>query len=140
MNSKKTEELVNELRKAKDVDEFLKNNSKQFNKVTVSEYLNSMMIKYGIEKNALISKAGVVPSYAYQILDGRKNASRDKLIQMALGFPLTIDETNTLMRCGGYSELYVRSKRDVLLIYALQKHYDILQTNEMLMQNSEDTL
>lgn len=140
MNSKKTEELVNELRKAKDVDDFLKNNSKQFNKVTVSEYLNSMMIKYGIEKNALISKAGVVPSYAYQILDGRKNASRDKLIQMALGFPLTIDETNTLMRCGGYYELYVRSKRDVLLIYALQKHYDILQTNEMLMQNSEDTL
>lgn len=140
MKSKKTEELANELKKSENVNEFLEKNSKQFLPVSVPDFLNSMMIKYDIEKSVLIARSGIVPSYAYQILDGRKNASRDKLCQMAIGFPLTVDETNTLMRCGGYSGLYVRSRRDVLIMYALQKHYSIIQTNEMLLQNGEELL
>ena len=137
MSERDTKELESELLRAKTPDDFIRENEKEFRTKSVSEYLNEMMIKYNAEKKDIVCRSGLSGTYAYQIFDGRKSASREKLIQMAFGFPLTLEETNRLLSCGGYSSLYVRNKREAYLIYALECRYDIRQVNDLLYKNRE---
>lgn len=136
MEGKSTEMLNNELKKAQNLEQFLESNAKLLKPASVPDYLIAMMIAHDTEKNDVIARAQMTASYAYQIFEGRKNASRDKLIQLALGFPLTIEETDGLLRAGGCSELYVRSKRDALIMFALGKQYSLFETNELLEKNN----
>ena len=138
-NKKSTECLQSELKKSESVERFLQTNSAELKFQTVPEYLNEMLIKHNEEKKAVVQTSGLTGTYAYQIFDGKKNAGRDKLIQLSFGFPLSLDETQRLLRLGGYSELYVKKKREAFVMYALEKNYDIYQLNELLYQNEEET-
>ena len=103
------------------------------------EYLMEMLIQYDKEKSEVVSQAGLSGTYAYQIFDGRKSAGREKLIQLAFGFPLKLEETQRLLKLGGYSELYVKNKREAYIMYALEKGYDIQRLNELLFECGEKT-
>lgn len=138
MEEKNTELLQSELQHADNIEKFFKDNSADIKERSVMDYLNQMIIKYNAEVSEVVRKSGL-SNYAYQIFDGRKKAGRDKLLQLAFGFPLTLEETNRLLKCGGHSELYVKTKRDAYIMYAIQKSYDIHKTNELLFQNGEKT-
>ena len=73
-----------------------------------------------------------------KIFSGKKNGSREKLLWLAFGFPLTLEETRQLLRAGGYSELSPKNKRDALVIYALDSGYTIQEVNKLLLENEED--
>lgn len=139
MQEKNTEYLETELKQSNNLEEFLNSNGLILNAKTVPELLNDLLIKYDIEKCDVVRRSGLSGTYAYQIFDGKKSAGRDKLIQLAFGFPLSLDETQRLLRCGGYAELYVKKRRDAFLMYALEKNYNFNQTNELLYENEEKT-
>lgn len=136
---KDTAFLQSELKKTENLEQFLQENSEVLKPKTVQEYLNEMLIKYNLEKSEIIRKSGLSGTYAYQIFDGKKSAGRDKLIQLAFGFPLNLEETQKLLRFGGHNELYVKKKREAFVMYALGKGYDINQVNDLLYQNEEKT-
>lgn len=136
---KDTAFLQSELKKTENLEQFLQENSEVLKPKTVQEYLNEMLIKYNLEKSEIIRKSGLSGTYAYQIFDGKKSAGRDKLIQLAFGFPLNLEETQKLLRFGGHNELYVKKKREAFVMYALGKEYDINQVNDLLYQNEEKT-
>lgn len=138
MEEKNTELLQSELQHADNIEKFFADNSADIKERSVMDYLNQMIIKYGAEVSEVVRRSEL-SNYAYQIFDGRKKAGRDKLLQLAFGFPLTLEETNRLLKCGGHSELYVKTKRDAYIMYAIQKSYDIHKTNELLFQNGEKT-
>jgi hypothetical protein len=58
---------------------------------------------------------------------------------LAIGLPLTVDETNILLRAGGMNSLYIRSKRDAICMYCLQEKKTIDECNEMLYKAGEET-
>ena len=91
-------------------------------------------------KPDIIKRSGMEEGYLYQIFNGRRHAKRDKLLQLAFGFPLTVEETQRLLRLGGYGELYVRRKRDVYLMFALEKGYDVQQANMLLYDKGVEIL
>ena len=132
MRKKDTNILQEELRKAENLDKFEEENNFELYDQSVSEYLNELLIKYDAKKSEIAKRANFDEGYMYQIFNGRRNAKRDKLLRLAFGFPLTLEETQKLLRLGGYSELYVRRKRDAYLMFALEKEYDVLQTNDLL--------
>lgn len=135
-----TKYLEEELKHAKNLEVFFEENEQRLNAKTVPEYLNELLIKYSMMKGDVVRRSGLAGTYAYQIFDGKKSAGREKLIQLAFGFPLSLEETQRLLRCGGYAELYVKKRREAFLIYALEKGYDINHVNEMLYENGEKTL
>ena len=137
---KNTKYLESELKQAKNLQEFFKGNGKELQAKSVPEYLNDMLIKYDVEKSDVVRRSGLSGTYAYQIFDGKKSAGREKLIQLAFGFPLNLEETQRLLRFGGHSELYVKKKREAFLMYALEKGYNVNQVNELLYENAEKTL
>ena len=118
---KTTEELLNELKKTEDFFEFAKENETELESVSLTEQLEQFLEKYKKPKKDVIKDAGLDTTYGYQIFDGRKKPRRDKLLQLAFGFPLTVEDANKLFRAGGMSSLYVRCKRDTICMYCLQQ-------------------
>lgn len=136
---KSTEELINELQEAEDFFEFAKENEMELESLSLTEQLAQFLKKYQKPKKEVIKDAGLDITYGYQIFDGRKNPRRDKLLQLAFGFPLTIEETNQLFRAGGMNSLYVRCKRDTICMYCLKQRMTIDECNELLYKANELT-
>lgn len=137
IRKKDTVTLQSELRHSESVEKFVVENQSELSVMSVSEYLNELLIKYNIEKCDVAKRGGFNGNYPYQIFNGKKNASRDKLIQIALGFPLSIEETQYLLQIGGYLGLYVRNSRDAFIMYALEKQYTLEELNELLYKNKK---
>ncbi len=135
--TKDTMTLQSELRHSDDVEQFMKANQSEFDLLSMAEYLNELMKKYEVEKSDVVKRGGFTGTYLYHIFDGTKNPSRDKLIQLALGFPLTVEETQKLLRLGGYAELYVRDSRDAFLMFGIEKKYKLAEVNELLYKNQK---
>lgn len=137
---KSTEELLNELSKAEDVFEFARENQMELESYSLTGLLEELLVKYGKQKKDVIKDSGLDTTYGYQIFDGRKNPRRDKLLQLAFGFPLTVEEANRVFRAAGVSDLYVRCKRDTICMYCLQQRMTVDECNALLYQAGEDTL
>lgn len=137
---KSTEELLHELQKAEDVFAFTRENEEEMEAISLTEQLEQLLKKYQKQKKDVIKEAGMDTTYGYQIFDGRKKPRRDKLIQLAFGFPLTVEETNKVLRAAGVSDLYVRCKRDTICMYCLQQKMTMDECNTLLYQAGEETL
>ena len=140
MTVKDTELLQSELKHAKSAEEFVQENLAELQVKSVPDYLNDMLIAYNLEKSDVIKRAGFEGNYPYKIFNGMKNAARDKLLQLAFGFPLNLEETQQLLRLGGYSQLYVRNSRDAFIMFAIEKKYDIQRVNQLLYENQKEIL
>lgn len=136
---KTTEELHNEIQKSKDIFAFGENNRRELHPRSLTEQLELFLENYRKLKKNVIKDAGLDTTYGYQIFDGRKKPRRDKLLQLAFGFPLTVDETNVLLRAGGMNSLYVRNRRDAICMYCLQQGMSVDDCNDMLYESGEET-
>ena len=78
--------------------------------------------------------------YVYQIFSGKKKPSRDKLIALAFGLYLSDEEAQKMLKLSGNRPLYINDKRDVLILFALQKEMTILEVNELLFSHNFELL
>lgn len=131
---KSTEQLMNELKNASDIEDFVNKNQNEMLDFSLSEYLRQLLEKYGLEKSDVFRRAKMTESnYGYELFrDDSKKASRDKLIQICVGFPLTIEETQEVLRYGKVRTLYPRDERDAYVLFAIKNGYDMAQLNDLL--------
>ena len=67
--------------------------------------------------------------------------SRNKILQIVFGAGFNINETNNLLKHAGKSELYVKDKRDAVLMFAINRSFKLLETEELLeKQNCKSSL
>lgn len=136
---KTTEQLMNELKKTKDIVAFVEKNQEEMLDMSLSEYLRQLLEKYRLEKSVVFRRAKMMDNnYGYELFrDDSKKASRDKLIQICLGFPLEIEEAQEVLRRGKVSTLYPRDQRDAYVLFALKNGYDMDQLNDLLFEHGE---
>ena len=134
---KSTEQLMNELKNTTDIGDFLSKNQNEMMDLSLSEYLRQLLEKYNLEKSDVFRRAKMTESnYGYELFrDDSKKASRDKLIQICVGFPLTIEETQEVLRYGKVGTPYPRDERDAYILFALKNVYDVAQLNDLLFTN-----
>ena len=135
MYSKTTGDLLKTLLRTDEYSQFqeLKDNGV----VSLADHLDALLDQKETSKAEVIYRAGLDTVYGYQIFNGTRKPSRDKLLQLAFGFPLTYKETLTLLRIAGVDSLYVRRRRDSMIIFALNKGFSLEQLNELLEQEGE---
>ena len=135
MYSKTTEDLLKTLLRTDEYSQFqeLKDNGI----VSLAEHLDALLDQKETSKAEVIYRARLDTVYGYQIFNGTRKPSRDKLLQLAFGFPLTYKETLTLLKIAGVGSLYVRRRRDSIIIFALNKGFSLEQLNELLEQEGE---
>ena len=137
---KTTEELLNELKGTKVISSFTSENEGEFEDVSLTDFLAMMLKRHEKTRMDVIKTARLDFTYGYQIFDGKKRPRREKLLQLAFGFPLSVEDTNRLLRAGGVNGLYIRNKRDVICMYCLHQQMTIEECNLYLYQMEEETL
>lgn len=137
---KETTDLFEELMAEKDIERFADDNHAIFIKQPLTEYLSQLLKSNKLKKADVIKRSGLNGVYGYQIFDGRREPSRDKIIQLAIGFCLDLEKTKKLLKCAGLGELYPRIKRDALLIHAINNSMSIDETEALLYKMGESGL
>lgn len=135
-----TEELTNEIACSADLEHWAVEKEDSIDEITLADYLKRMLKQYQSTKKEIISRAQLDTTYGYQIFQGIKHPTREILLHLAFGFPLTVDETKRLLYYGNAGTLYPRVKRDAYIMYALHQHYSINQANDYLFEHDEQTL
>lgn len=137
---KETTDLFEELITEKDIKRFAGDNQAHFIDQPLTDYLSELLKDNKLKKADVIKLSGLNGVYGYQIFDGRREPSRDKVLQLAIGFGLDLEETKKLLKCAGLGELYPRIKRDALFIYAINNSMNIDETEALLYKMGESGL
>lgn len=106
---KTTGELMDILRSKPDAAAFVQENADELQNKTLPELLADLLERKQLTRAAVIRAAGLARTYGYQLFDGTYTPTRDKLIQLAFGFQLTVEETQALLKAAGYAVLYTRT-------------------------------
>ncbi|MCD7809061.1 MAG: hypothetical protein LUH02_06945 [Erysipelotrichaceae bacterium] len=125
-----TTELLNILNDNKDIplDQLLE----KIPDLSLVDYLEMLLETHHTTKAKVILKSTLDRTYGYQIFDGTKHTSQNKIIMLALAFSLDLHDTNILLTLSKNQNLYPKLKRDALIIFAINHHYDVVKTNELL--------
>ena len=105
---KTTGELMDILRSKPDAAAFVQENADELQNKTVPELLADLLERKQLTRAAVIRAAGLARTYGYQLFDGTYTPTQDKLIQLAFGFQLTVEETQALLKAAGHAVLYPR--------------------------------
>jgi len=132
---KTTDELLNEIKSSKEIDQYLYENGGELNSKTLSERIEEIIKEKRLKKPDIVARSSLNRIYTYQILQGKRMPSRDKLIALCFGMELDLEETNKLLCFAGYSPLYARDKRDSIIIFSIKEGNNIFRANEMLLEH-----
>lgn len=127
---------VNEnLKNATDLVTFLQQNKADMIHQTFAGHLKMLLEQKGLRRADVIRDSGLDEAYVYQLFKGEKRPSRDKLIALAFGLHLDEEETQRMLKLGGYSELYSRLERDAVILFAILHEKSIDEVNDLLYDN-----
>lgn len=107
---------------------------------TLGEWLMSRLDERGVDRRSVIRRSRLNQTFAYQIFSDSRRPSRDKLIQLAFGLGLGIDETCELLERGGANPLRPACRRDVAIAFCLHRGLDVDSCDDMLWDIGEQTL
>ena len=127
-----TNTLKSRIARASSFQKVMEKNSDEFTEMPASDCLKKLSEKYDIQPIEIIRLAHIERSYGYQIFNGTRIPSRDKLLQIAIGMGLSLDDTQDLLKKTGKNPLYPRIKRDAACIYALTHEMKLMETQELL--------
>lgn len=131
---KDTSELVKELGLCPDFQTFYNENKDYMISGDLPVLLAQLLERKGLKKSQVIKNAELAEVYGYQIFSGLRMPERKKLLCLAVGMGLNIEETQQLLKCAGYSQLYVKLPFDSVVLYGLCKALSVVQINELLYE------
>ena len=137
---KSTSDLRREITDHADLKDFLADNREEFRGSLMKKVLNDAYIRRGLSKTETAERSGMSEVYLHQILSGKRVPSRDRLLCLCIALEMTEDEVNTALKECGYAGLYIRNRRDAIIIYALKNGWDIHALNEALFEANEETI
>ncbi len=137
MTNKRTDELLKNLHSSTDINTYLKDNDTHITDIEFHDYLNQLLSERNLTKSSVINASNIQKNYGYQIFDGSKKPSRDKVLALALAMSLTLEDTNRLLHLSNNGILYPKLKRDSIIIFAIEKNYKLIYLNIMLDEMGE---
>ncbi len=138
---KTTTQLLSQISQAKSLQEFQRHNSQELTYPPVLDYYLSLFPKHNIKNKAqAISLSENTSTYVYSVFRGERPLNRNLCLCLALAIGCSITETQTLLKYGGFAQLYPRNPRDLLIIFALNNGYSVVQLEELLSENKQPLL
>ena len=102
-DKKLTDELLNELLDAPNIDGYIKEHD--FATPSLSDYLKQLLQEKGLERSRVVRMADLNETFGYQIFTGARHPSRNKVLQIAFAMALSMKETNRALTAAGVSVL-----------------------------------
>lgn len=133
-NGQTTEKLLESLQAGASITSFVEHNAEVFLSISLHEYLGALIKGKGVTKAWLIRESGINTRYFFNIMSGKKHPERDYVIRILLALKLSLRDTQWLLKATHYPQLYVRNKRDSVIIYALEHGLSVEECNAMLQK------
>lgn len=137
---KDTSDIVKELGLFPDFQTFYDENKEYMISTDLHNLLAELLNRKGLKKSQVIKNAELSEIYGYQIFSGVRVPERKKLLCLAIGMGLNIEQTQNLLKCAGYAPLYVKLPADSVVLYGLCKTLTVSQINELLYKYDLETL
>lgn len=137
---KSTSEMLEELKACNEFEKFYDENKEYTVDLTLAQYIERLIKEKGLSKAEVIKNAEMSEVYAYQIMSGLRIPDRKKLLCLAFGMKLNLEETQQLLKCTGYAQLYVKNTFDCIVIYGLCNGFTVPDVNEKLYDFGLETL
>ena len=141
MDKRTTNELHQILKKitnGEELENYINNELPPQDSMTFHAYYNSYLEQCHLEKAKVIQISGISRTYAYQILQGEKNPSRDKILALTLAAGMDLKNINQCLKLAGMNELYEKVRKDAIILFSLNKKLSILEINELLYEMGEE--
>ena len=132
--------MLEELKACNEFEKFYDENKEYTVDLTLAQYIEKLIKEKGLSKAAVIKNAEMSEVYAYQIMSGLRIPERKKLLCLAFGMGLNLEETQQLLKCTGYAQLYVKNTFDCIVIYGLCNGFTVPDVNEKLYDFGLETL
>lgn len=137
---KDTSEIVKRLQLSSDFQCFYQENKEYMVNKTLSQLLNQLLQQIGISKAKAIKNAEMSEIYGYHIFAGTRIPERGKVLALAIGMGLKLDQIQQLLKAANYSTLYVKRPFDSVVLYGIINHMSVAQINELLYDYGMETL
>ena len=141
MDIRTTNELHQILKKitnGEELENYINNELPPQDSMTFHAYYNSYLEQCHLEKAKVIQVSGISRTYAYQILQGEKNPSRDKVLALTLAAGMDLKNINQCLKLAGMNALYEKVRKDAIILFALNRELGILEINELLYEMGEE--
>ena len=116
---KDTSEIVKELGLSPDFQTFYNENKEYMVSDDLVQLLAELLHSKGLRKSQVIKNSELSEVYGYQIFSGLRMPARKKLLCLAVGMGLNIDEAQQLLKCAGYPQLYVKKPFASVVLFGL---------------------
>ena len=129
-----TAALLERLFKTASFDHFLQQNEQAMQPEPFHLYICAMCRQKGLVREHVIQRANIERGYGHQIFRGIREPSRDKVLQLAFGFGLSVPEAQRLLRAAEKSPLYPRLKRDAAILFCINRGESLVQMQLLLSE------
>jgi hypothetical protein len=128
----RTSALLRRLFNTPDLEQFMESNSAELGLPAFHIYITQLCKSSGEVPEQAIQRAGIERTYGHQLFNGTRKPSRDKVIQLAFGLKLDLEGAQKLLQIAQKSPLYPKIKRDAAILYCINHHQDLMETQSVL--------
>lgn len=107
----------------------------------VGQYINELMYKVQLTQQELAVRTGFSKGYISNLINGRTNPPKYKLIRLAFALKLSVEETEKLLQTRGFT--FTKSLKDKIIVACLDLElYDLIKVEEALntVANANESL
>jgi len=138
--NKSTTQLLKLISTTTDMNSFLESNHFEFIDENFTDMLKMYLERSKLTKYQVLKDSEIDSNYGYQIFNGRRKPNRNKVIQLSLALNVTLKEMQLLLLSVNERQLYVRDKRDSIIMYAIEKKSTVLDLESYLLEYKEELL
>lgn len=135
-----TEDLMKQLLEGGDIEAYIENKRDLLQPPSISDYLVVLLKQKDISRARAIEMAGIDRVYGYEIFRGKKAPGRDMLLRILVALNTGINNVQNVLKNTGYPILYARNIRDAVIIYGIQRSFDVGELNELLYDLGQKTI
>lgn len=131
-----TNEFENKIKNDEEIDDDI-----NYDKHEAVAVLNNLIEK-SVYSKSMIGKLAGLDNYIYEMTSysNNKNISRDKIIALLIVLKVELDLLQRILKAFGYSPLYVKKKRDLIIFRGITKAKTLHEIEENLDDNGFDLL
>lgn len=133
-----TEELLKRLLAAGAPEDYL-NEGETIDR-TLVDYLEKLLEDRSMKRSEVVRDSGLNGTFLYDIFKGKSRPGRDRAIMLAFGLHCSLAETQRLLRLSGVAELWAKTRRDAIIIWAVNRGLSREQCDDLLWNFREKTL
>lgn len=129
-------EAISTVGKAKSLDDELKGMYTD----SLEKHLKKLINKKGLKNSEVYTAACISKQYFSKLLKGQVKPSKEKMLSLAIGLRLNMDETVDFLRLGGYAFSPISQTDVVVRYFIIHEDYSVMKIDIVLFDYGLDPL